>query len=97
MLDEIKNEPVWSSYLDPEDETTVLFFNRMTKESVSAKPKDYDGHYVIGEASASRKLGTKEDARAKQIYDRTFGDMQRMFCTPLEAANQPQSEETGGI
>ena len=57
MLAEIKSEPVWSSYLDPEDETTVLFYNRVTKESVSDKPANYDGHYVIGEAAASSKPG----------------------------------------
>ena len=90
MLDEIKSEPVWSSYLDPEDETTVLFYNRVTKESQAEKPADYDGHYVIGEAAASKKPGSKEDAVAKKIYERTFGDMSKMFCTPLE-----QAEETG--
>ena len=49
MLNDIKSEPVWSSYLDPEDQTTVLFYNRLTKKSVSEKPTDYDGHYVIGD------------------------------------------------
>ena len=65
MLDEIKNEPVWSSYLDPEDETTVLFYNRITKESVKEQPADYDGFYVIGENAASN--GAKDDV-AKKIY-----------------------------
>ena len=90
MLDEIKSEPVWSSYLDPEDETTVLFYNRVTKESVREKPVDYDGHYVIGEAAAQQRPGGKEDTVAKKIYERTFGDMSKMFCTPLEQA----AEET---
>ena len=84
MLDEIKSEPVWSSYLDPEDETTVLFYNRVTKESVTEKPKDYDGHYVIGEGAV--KDSDNKDAVAKKIYERTFGDMSKLFCTPLEAA-----------
>ena len=48
MIEDLKNEPVWSSYLDPDDGTTVLFYNRLTKESVSEKPVDYDGFYVVG-------------------------------------------------
>lgn len=85
MLNDIKSEPVWSSYLDPEDGTTVMFFNRVTKVSVSDKPNDYDGHYVIGEQTARQK----EDQAAKKIYERTFGDMSKMFCTPLEQAEVP--------
>lgn len=85
MLSEIKSEPVWSSYLDPEDETTVLFFNRVSKESRKMKPVDYDGFYVIGEQAAMAK---KEDTEAAKIYNRTFGDMTKMFCTPLEAADE---------
>lgn len=85
MLKDIKSEPVWSSYLDPEDGTTVLFFNRVTKASVDEKPRDYDGHYVIGEQTARQK----EDQAAKKIYERTFGDMSKMFCTPLEQAEVP--------
>jgi len=81
LLSELKSEPVWSSYLDPEDDTTVMFYNRVTKQSVAEKPKDFDGHYVIGEAA--RK---PVDSVAKKIYERTFGDMTKMFCTPLEAA-----------
>ena len=50
LLDNIKNEPVWHSYLD--DETNeVHFYNRVTKEAQKEKPKDYDGYYVIGEQS----------------------------------------------
>lgn len=69
MLDEIKNEPVWSSYLDPEDETTVMFYNRVSKTSVAQKPVDYDGHYVIGEAAATSK-GARDgkDDVTKKIY-----------------------------
>jgi len=85
MLQDIKSEPVWSSYLDPEDETTVLFYNRVTKKSVGEKPADYDGHYVIGDQSSRQK----EDKAAKLIYERTFGDMSKMFCTPLETADVP--------
>jgi hypothetical protein len=48
-LKEIKEEPVWSSYLDPEDGSTVLFYNRLTEQSQTTKPDDYDGFYVIGE------------------------------------------------
>lgn len=69
LLDEIKNEPVWSSYLDPEDETTVMFYNRVSKESVAQKPSDYDGHYVIGEAAATIKGGRDgKDDVTKKIY-----------------------------
>ena len=87
MLSEIKSEPVWSSYLDPEDETTVLFYNRVTKESQKTKPADYDGHYVIGEGAAK-----KEDSVAAKIYNRTFGDMTKMFFTPLEDPNANQTQ-----
>lgn len=86
MLSEIKSEPVWSSYLDPEDEITVLFYNRVTKESQSIKPVDYDGFYVIGEAAP----GKKKDSEAAKIYNRTFGDMTKMFCTPLEAPKEDE-------
>ena len=48
MLDNIKNEPVWHSYLD-EETNEVQFYNRVTKVSQREKPKDYDGFYVIGE------------------------------------------------
>ena len=32
---------------------------------------------------------------AKKIYERTFGDMSKMFCTPLEQAEQPIVIESG--
>lgn len=67
-----------------------MFFNRVTKESVAEKPSDYDGHYVIGEAASSRKT----DQVAKKIYERTFGDMSKIFCTPLE---DPNADSKTGI
>ena len=82
MLNDIKSEPVWSTYLDPEDETTVLFYNRVTGKSQQEKPKDWDGHYIIGQQQA-----VQQDSVAKKLFDRTFGDMSKMFCTPLEVAN----------
>ena len=85
LLDNIKNEPVWHSYLD--DETNeVHFYNRVTKEAQKEKPKDYDGYYVIGEQSNE---ATKAKTDEQTIYDRTFGDMSKRFCTPMELAAQP--------
>ena len=48
---------------------------------MGTKPRDYDGHYVIGEAAAKKK---GSDDQVKKIYDRTFGDMSKMFCTPMD-------------
>ena len=48
LLDDLKNEPVWSSYRD-EDTQEVRFYNRITKQSQTEKPKDFDGYYVVGE------------------------------------------------
>ena len=84
MIEDLKNEPLWSSYLDPEDGITVLFYNRLTKESVSEKPVDYDGFYIVGEQLASHNKNA-----SKQLYDKTFGDIGKMFTTPLELANVP--------
>ena len=48
MLNDIKNEPTWSSMID-EETGMVYFFNRITKQRRESKPADYDGHYVIGD------------------------------------------------
>ena len=80
MFAQVKSEPMWSSQLDP-DTNEVYFLNRKTEERVKEKPKDYDGHYVIGEGATSQ---TKTEDKA--IYDRTFGDFSKKFCTPLELA-----------
>ena len=81
MLELVKNEPIWSSHLDP-NTNEVYFFNRKTDEKVFEKPKDYDGHYIIGEGATSK---TKSEDIA--IYERTFGDFSKKFCTPLELAD----------
>ena len=90
MIEDLKNEPVWSSYLDPEDGTTVLFYNRLTKESITEKPADYDGFYVVGESAVNQKKDS-----SKQLYDKTFGDIGKMFTTPLELANVPLPTKDG--
>ncbi len=83
MLNNIKNEPVWHSHLD-EETNEVLFYNRVTKSSQVEKPKDYDGFYVIGESSTEAK---KAKTVEQTIYDRTFGNMSKRFCTPMEMAD----------
>ena len=76
MLTDIKSEPVWSSHLD-DDTGKVYFFNRVNKARVDKKPENFDGHYVIGETTA------KVD---NSIYENTFGDLSKKFCTPMDKA-----------
>ena len=71
LLDDLKNEPVWSSYRD-EDTEEVRFYNRITKQSQAEKPKDFDGYYVVGEL---QNEGQKRKREENSIYERTFGDL----------------------
>ena len=85
MLENIKNEPVWNTYRDPET-LEVLFYNRVTKISQPNRPEDFDGYYVIGDHQSEAQK-TKSDEQTN--YERTFGDMGKRFCTPMELAKQP--------
>jgi len=51
----------------------VIFVNRKTGHQSPTKPKDWDGHYIIGQ-------GPTKDPD----YLKTFGDYSKMFCTPLD-------------
>lgn len=45
-IEDIKNEPIWSSHYD-EDSGEIYYFNRLTKKSQWDKPKNFDGYEIM--------------------------------------------------
>ncbi|CDW91664.1 UNKNOWN [Stylonychia lemnae] len=88
-IDDIKNEPIWSSHYD-EDSGEVYYYNRLKKNSQWDRPKNFDGYEIM-----SGQQSMNQDS----VYQRTFGGFltqQTSMPTLLENKGPTDQGVVGG-